>query len=366
MLHRVIGRAGSGKTTYLLAVLREALQNGADCIVLVPEQQSLETERLLSETLGDGYNMHCEVLNFERLPNRVAREYGGLARTYIDDSGRDLLMSVVLERLSPQLIEYGGVCADGDFIRKALSAIAALKAAGIDADALELAAARLGGGSARLAAMLTDLCAILRAYVDAFPEGLSDTYDALTMLAAELPEKPFFAGKFVFVDGFYNFTGQEHAILDALIPQSAETYVAFTADDGDDSGIFSKNVSSAERLAFSNRPFADVYLPDNRRAASAALRCLETHLWSEPSPAFDAPYDGLAVVACPDPFAQAEAVCGEVLRRVRAGSRYRDIAVTMRTTDGQSELIAGMLAVHGVPTFVSVKKPVVTEPPRLP
>lgn len=362
MLHRVIGRAGSGKTTYLLAVLREALQDGADCIVLVPEQQSLETERLLSETLGDGYNMHCEVLNFERLPNRVAREYGGLARTYIDDSGRDLLMSVVLERLSPQLAEYGGVCADGDFIRKALSAIAALKAAGIDADALELAAARLGGGSARLAAKLTDLCAILRAYGDAFPEGLSDTYDALTLLAAELPEKPFFAGKFVFVDGFYNFTGQEHAILDALIPQSAETYVAFTADDGDDSGIFSKNVSSAERLAFSNRPFADVYLPDNRRVASAALRCLETHLWSEPSPAFDAPPDGLAVVACPDPFAQAEAVCSEVLRRVRAGSRYRDIAVTMRTTDGQSELIAGMLAVHGVPTFVSVKKPVVTEP----
>lgn len=38
MLHRIIGRAGSGKTTYLLAVLREALQDGADCIVLVPEQ----------------------------------------------------------------------------------------------------------------------------------------------------------------------------------------------------------------------------------------------------------------------------------------------------------------------------------------
>lgn len=171
MLHRIIGRAGSGKTTYLLAVLREALQDGADCIVLVPEQQSLETERLLSETLGDGYNMHCEVLNFERLPNRVAREYGGLARTYIDDSGRDLLMSVVLERLSPQLIEYGGVCADGDFIRKTLSAIAALKAAGIDADALELAAARLGGGSARLAAKLTDLCAFSAPTATRSPRG---------------------------------------------------------------------------------------------------------------------------------------------------------------------------------------------------
>ena len=140
MLHRIIGRAGCGNTTYLLTVLREALENGADCVVLVPEQQSLETERLLSETLGDGYNMHCEVLNFERLPNRVAREYGDLARTFIDDSGRDLLLSVVLERLSPRLTEYGGVCADGDFIRKALSAIAAFKAAGVDADALDAAA----------------------------------------------------------------------------------------------------------------------------------------------------------------------------------------------------------------------------------
>lgn len=194
MLHRIIGRAGCGKTTYLLTVLREALENGADCVVLVPEQQSLETERLLSETLGDGYNMHCEVLNFERLPNRVAREYGDLARTFIDDSGRDLLLSVVLERLSPRLTEYGGVCADGDFIRKALSAIAAFKAAGVDADALDAAADRLRGSSARLAAKLSDLSLILRAYGDAFPEGLSDTYDALTQLAAELPDKPFLPG----------------------------------------------------------------------------------------------------------------------------------------------------------------------------
>lgn len=362
MLHRIIGRAGCGKTTYLLTVLREALENGADCVVLVPEQQSLETERLLSETLGDGYNMHCEVLNFERLPNRVAREYGDLARTFIDDSGRDLLLSVVLERLSPRLTEYGGVCADGDFIRKALSAIAAFKAAGVDADALDAAADRLRGSSARLAAKLSDLSLILRAYGDAFPEGLSDTYDALTQLAAELPDKPFFAGKFVFVDGFYNFTGQEHAILDVLIPQSAETYIAFTADGGDDSGIFSKNQAAAARLAAANRPFADVILNDNYRARSAALRHLEARLWSEPSPVFPGEPAGVSVVECPDPFAQAEAVCNEVLRRVRAGSRYRDIAVTMRAPDGQSELIASMLEIHGVPAFVSVKKPVVTEP----
>lgn len=166
----------------------------------------------------------------------------------------------------------------------------------------------------------------------------------------------------MFVDGFYNFTGQEHAILDVLIPQSAETYIAFTADGGDDSGIFSKNQAAAARLAAANRPFADVILNDNYRARSAALRHLEARLWSEPSPVFPGEPAGVSVVECPDPFAQAEAVCGEVLRRVRAGSRYRDIAVTMRAPDGQSELIASMLEIHGVPAFVSVKKPVVTEP----
>ena len=184
MLHRIIGRAGSGKSEYILSLLREAVGSGIDCVLLVPEQQSLEAERLLCTALGDTANMRCEVLNFERLPERIAREYGSLARTYIDDSGRDLLMSVVLGRLSGNLSEYGRVCGDVDFIRRMIAAVGSFKSAGITPDGLREAAERVSGESGgRLSAKLSDLAAVYEEYDRSFPEGIYDSCDSLSILA---------------------------------------------------------------------------------------------------------------------------------------------------------------------------------------
>jgi ATP-dependent helicase/DNAse subunit B len=58
----------------MLFKLKEAFRGGKNCLYIVPEQQSLSSEKRLSEVLGDCYNMGIEVLNFERLPNRIARD----------------------------------------------------------------------------------------------------------------------------------------------------------------------------------------------------------------------------------------------------------------------------------------------------
>ena len=73
MLHRIIGKSGSGKTRIIINKIKECISDGQQCIVIVPEQQSVAYERKLSSFLGDTFNMYCEVLNFERLPNRIAR-----------------------------------------------------------------------------------------------------------------------------------------------------------------------------------------------------------------------------------------------------------------------------------------------------
>ena len=85
MLHRIIGRAGGGKTEYMMQRLGDSLKKGKRCIVIVPEQQSVDYEGMLCDRFGDGVNLLCEVLNFERLPNRIAREYGDLAVNNIDN-----------------------------------------------------------------------------------------------------------------------------------------------------------------------------------------------------------------------------------------------------------------------------------------
>ena len=99
MLHRIIGASGSGKTEYLLERLCDALEKGRQCYVIVPEQQSVSYESALCERFGDKVNLLCEVLNFERLPNRIARDYGGLCVNTIDKGGACALLSLVSESL---------------------------------------------------------------------------------------------------------------------------------------------------------------------------------------------------------------------------------------------------------------------------
>ena len=95
MLRRIIGPCGSGKTEVIMEYLGKAIKSGKRCFLIVPEQQSVERESLLCERFGDECNMYCEVLNFERLPNRVAREYGGLTAQTVRESGRAALLSLI-------------------------------------------------------------------------------------------------------------------------------------------------------------------------------------------------------------------------------------------------------------------------------
>ena len=56
MLTLITGRGKSGKTTRLLEMVRDCPAQGmAQRILIVPEQLSHQTERLLSATCGDGF-----------------------------------------------------------------------------------------------------------------------------------------------------------------------------------------------------------------------------------------------------------------------------------------------------------------------
>ena len=91
MLTLITGRGKSGKTRLLLEAVKACpTTQMASRIVLVPEQLSHETERLLSELCGDSISFTAEVLSFTRLCDRVFARSGGGARPILDQGGRIL------------------------------------------------------------------------------------------------------------------------------------------------------------------------------------------------------------------------------------------------------------------------------------
>ena len=79
MFKLLLGRAGTGKTTAVLERLCKSSQERPQ-VLLVPEQQSHETERALCKAGGPQINLSAEVLSFSRLANRIFQSAGEICR----------------------------------------------------------------------------------------------------------------------------------------------------------------------------------------------------------------------------------------------------------------------------------------------
>ena len=361
MLYRVIGTAGSGKTEYLLSKMSECLKNSRDFVVIVPEQLSVEYELLLCNRLGNGYNMHCEVLNFERLPNRVSREYGGLAVKHIERGGEIVLLSVICEQLKDELIEYSTVADDTEFAKRLYSLIGRFKMSLITPEMVEaFASDESVACSKRLRNKLRDIAGIYREYNSRFGPDLIDPADALTSLANELDTKQFFKGKTVFVDSYYTFTNQEYAILERIIDQSRDTYISFTYEE--DRSFFEENEGAAYRLKKAASRCEDVYLGFSRRSIHKDLLYLEKNYWRRNADCFAGEVNNVKIVSANDRFDEVEAAAAEILKYIRSGKRFGDVFVVCRNTDNYNGIVDSVFASAEIPCYRSKKEAVLTKP----
>ena len=100
MLEIITGRAGSGKTLYVLDQIKKELLErplGPAIILLLPEHMTYKVERQLSammEKQGRGY-MRCQVYGFKRFAYQVLQETGGGLEQGITDMGRQLLLKCI-------------------------------------------------------------------------------------------------------------------------------------------------------------------------------------------------------------------------------------------------------------------------------
>src|SRR4030095_651611 len=105
-LRFVIGRSGTGKTSYCLNEIREQLRvqpDGPPLVMLVPEQATFQTEYALLQSGGLNGTIRAQALSFRRLAFRVMQETGGTALVPIGDTGKHMLLYKIVHRLGSQL-----------------------------------------------------------------------------------------------------------------------------------------------------------------------------------------------------------------------------------------------------------------------
>ena len=176
--------------------LRDLLSHYAEkeekTLVMVPEQQVLEAERLVCE-LNSSRKM--EVSSFRRLANSIFRSFGGLRYHYIQKGAKYVVMWRALSSVAPGLLEYKNVSSDDlSMLRMLVATVEELKLYGILPEQLDQAAE--DAADEKLKNKLRDISLLYSAYHAILHEKHDDASDDVWRAAEIADGKGFFKNKY--------------------------------------------------------------------------------------------------------------------------------------------------------------------------
>ncbi len=359
MIYRVIGRSGSGKTEYILEAIKKAHEMGKECIFLAPEQQSVAMERALCALLGSRYNLNVELLNFERLPDRVFRENGGITKSRADSKTISLFTALACENAKEKLTSYKNAVTDRDFIKKISDTVSRMEECRITPKALVDAASLIKGENEAFKEKLYDIAQIYHEYTEILKEEYADSYRIQQWLYDSLKKNNFFSGKTVFIDGYYNFTKGEFPIVEMIFKGAADTYISILYDKDEQSGIFDVNKETLSLTEKMGQGVTNVY-PDKQRKRVESLSYLEKNLFSGKN---DKKFsdDSVSIISCKTPYEESDCIANEIINLVKKGYRYKDIFVAARDNNRLDGFLDAALKRYKIPFYMAEKEELSTK-----
>ncbi|MBR5233089.1 MAG: PD-(D/E)XK nuclease family protein [Clostridia bacterium] len=368
MLKLILGRAFSGKSTYIRNIIAEKAEKGEKIILVVPEQFSFESERIIIEMLGAKKAAEVSILSFTSLSKRILDEYMPDRKPPVTDAAKNVLMSMTLEALSEKLSVFGKCAKSMVTVSQIMQITDELIQYDVSPSEL-IRAAELSGNSI-LIQKANEIELISSLYSQMLSEKFSDDRCMINAATEIIREKKLFEGKTVIFDEFSGFKAQQMLLLDVLFTQAEDVYITMWADSVKDlsmgTGPLSYSVDKIQKLIqlakMNSVAVAEpVILSNDGRYSSPAIATLEKGIY-EPNPEIyenDAPEITLATAKNIYDECDFAAMTAKKLVREK-GYRYRDIVIVSRGNDYAKHLPFA-LKKYDIPVFEDTRHALETE-----
>ena len=365
MLTLIKGRAGTGKTSFVIRDIKRRGDNGQTRLLfIVPEQYSHDAERQLCETCGDRFSLFAEVITFSRLSGRGLFVQDEIPPVPVDKGGQILILYNALKSVATELKVFGIKWMRAELLERLLDTIKELKSFGISSEKLIKAADAV---SKPLGDKLCDLALILSAYNAFLHIRGNDSEDMLTLFADKIAKSTIEDISHIYFDGFSDFTGCELRVIGEFLKKNIDLTICLTCDDSDDGEAFSLPQTTEARLReLADRCGTEVRCeqPEMSDVAKAAeLIFLEKNLFNYSQQSYDGRCDAITICVAATRYAECEQAAAAVLQRVRSGYRWRDIAVMARNWEDYTGLCESVFERYGIRFFTSGRTDVISKPP---
>ncbi|MGN0453521.1 MAG: PD-(D/E)XK nuclease family protein [Ruminococcus sp.] len=371
MLRLILGRSKSGKSEYLKKYLCDkALEGETKLLMIVPDQQSFDTEKAFLELLGPQRAQSVTVLGFRRLCDCVFERVGYIKGTLADECTQTLLMSLALSETADSLRVYSEKAETAALISMMMSLRTELKRSKVNAEEILNAECE---DNPILRNKLYDVSLVMSAY-DALLENTFEDPDGELSIACDyLKAHRFFEGFTVCIDSYLSFTQLEFDIVEQLLLQSAEVLVSLSCDGVTHSeGIFSPSEDTASKLKAcakkNNISVALPYVCDYKGFfKSQELTYIEENVFasladSAYSPEVLPKAEDVKIYCASDAYDEADFVARSIRRLTMEGFRYRDIAVVSRKMSRYTGVLDRAFDKYGISYFMDSPRDILSSP----
>ncbi len=372
-LQFIIGRAGTGKTTLIMDKLEERMNSTTEkqsCIFLVPDQMTLQMETVFLEREGVTGLLDTQIFSFSRLAWRVLQESGGLARTFLTDSGLEMVIRKIMLEKQEELHLFGRSASKKGFIKELEQIFKEMKQYCVEQEQLQHFDGQI---KADLSNKMADIAVLYDAYEQVLAGKYLENEDYLKLLAEAISENSFLAQSEIFIDGFYEFSPQEYLVLGELLASCKNVTIALTLDE--DYGVdsleaydlfqltgttYAKLKEMAQNRGCDVMP--DIIMNNNRRFQNDDLAYLQEN-WTKLSVAkFDGEAVGIHIDEANNRRAEMEGVARRVRELASKGYRYRDMAILLRNADSYETILKASLDANDIPYFIDKKRTMANHP----
>ncbi len=364
MLSFILGTPGSGKTDEVIRRVEADIENEKKVLIIVPEQDILSYERLISTAIEATPNiMNLEIVSFRRFCNTVFRALGGLCYNYLDKGGQAVIMWRVLSELSGSLNTFKpGSASDIGLVSSLVKLYDEFADYNVRPIDLENA---VGALSSELKPKAVDIVTIYNLYDELVHDGFDSAKDDLVKVATLISDSDLFAETNIYIDSFSGFTPAEYELINVLIRKAANITVTLCVGNDRDPEIFSNIINTKKRLISmaeqNNISVSEDTVLTVKREKDIAF--FESYCYdSYTKQTFEDSPENISLVKVGDIYTECELVCADIMKQIRGGMRYRDIAVVMGNTADYMGILDSLFERHSIPCHFSVKNDILQKP----
>lgn len=358
MLRLIIGRASSGKTTYVRERIAENVSSGQSVLLIVPEQFSLESEKAIIGLLGAKKAAEVKLFSFSSLAKHILDAFDKDRKPSVTDAAKTVIMSMALESVEEHLDIFKNCRRNKKSVSELLHMTDEL--AQCDATCSDMITAAANSGNRVLLKKSEEIKLIAEAYEMMLTQRFSDDRYMINYAARIASEQRLFEDKIVIFDEFSGFTAQENLLVAEILKQAKDVFVTQCADGIHDSsegtGAFSyasNNIGKLIALANKHnvRIAEPVVLTREQKYSSDALEFLERGIYTPAPEIYEEDAPEITVAAAKNPYDECEFAAMSAKKLVREkGIRYRDMVIVSRNPDYE-KYMPFALKKYDIPVF---------------